>query len=121
MSSFGFGNDSASNSAILTLNNSGVVLGNGDSRSRIGNATVADLLGRSNSGAYTYDFTVLSGDANFDRKVDFLACRFLYNTTAKLARRSPQDNFDSFADGSVSFADLLLLAQNEVTTLIVGD
>jgi hypothetical protein len=69
-----------------------------------------------NGDNFTFDFFVLPGDANRDRKVDFkdlVAVAQNYNTGG--GKSYGQGDFNN--DGSVNFADLVILAQNYNATL----
>jgi hypothetical protein len=75
-----------------------------------------DTAGNPLASDVTFDFAVLSGDANQDRVVDFndlVRVAQHYNTTARMSYSDGDFN----GDGAVDFNDLVILAQHYNTTL----
>jgi hypothetical protein len=90
-------------------------LPDGNYRATVGGPGVADLAGNPLASYATFEFYVLAGDANRDRKVDFGDLVILaqnYNATGKTVSTG-----DFNYDGDVDFEDLVLLAQRYNTTL----
>jgi hypothetical protein len=86
------------------------VLPDGNYRAILSAAGITDASGTGISGATTFDFFVLAGDANHDRTVNFadlLALAKNYNGTGKTYAQG-----DFNYDGIVNFADLLTLAKS---------
>jgi hypothetical protein len=66
------------------------------------------------------DFSILRGDANGDRRVDFADLLVLAQNYGGTNKSFAQGNFDMDVQGKVDFNDLLLLAQRYGTSLIAA-
>jgi parallel beta-helix repeat protein len=92
-------------------------LPDGNYRASIVASGVTDASGNPLPANHVYDFYVLAGDANRDRRVDFSDLAILaqnYNTTLKSFTGG---NFNYDPAGKVDFDDLALLAQRYNTSL----
>jgi hypothetical protein len=92
-------------------------LPDGDYRMVLNRLAFGDALGNPMPQDFTFDFYVLAGDANRDRKVDFNDLAALaqnYNTSGK---SFSQGNFSYDSTGKVDFNDLVILAQRYNTSL----
>ena len=92
-------------------------LPDGNYRATIIASGVTDAAGNPLPANHVYDFYVLAGDANRDRRVDFNDLAILaqnYNTSF---RSFTQGNFNYDPAGNVNFDDLALLAQRYNSTL----
>jgi hypothetical protein len=78
---------------------------------------VTDPSGNAVPATWTFDFYVLAGDANRDRKVDFNDLTVLAQNYNATGMTFAQGNFDYEPAGTVGFNDLALLAQRYNTTL----
>jgi hypothetical protein len=93
------------------------VLPDGNYRVTLNRAGIVDGQNNTLSGGNVFDFFVLAGDANRDRRVDFNDLAIMaqnYNTGGK---SYVQGNFDYDQGGIVGFNDLALLAQRYNTSL----
>jgi hypothetical protein len=79
---------------------------------------VGDLAGNRGTTPFNFDFHILAGDANRDRRVDFEDLLALARNYGQSGRTFSQGNFDYSADGVVGFDDLLILARRYGTTLV---
>lgn len=92
-------------------------LGDGDWQLTMPAGSFTDVAGNPTVVDATAAFTVLLGDANRDRVVDFTDLLILAQNYGRSGRNFAQGNFDYSPDGLVSFDDLLLLAQRYGTSL----
>jgi hypothetical protein len=105
--------DVATNTAVFTFAGP---LPDGNYRAILPGDSVTDAAGNRMAGDFSFDFFVLAGDANRDRKVDF-------NDLVVLAQNYHSTGGKTFAqgdfnyDGNVDFNDLVILAQRYNTGL----
>ena len=105
--------DSATNTATF---GSPALLTDGNYHATLAAGAVTDVAGNPLASDFTFDFFVVTADANHDRKVDFGDLVVLaqnYGTPSG----ATFDKGDFNYDGKVDFADLVLLAQHYGTTL----
>jgi ELWxxDGT repeat protein len=109
--------DSTTFQATLTfITESGQPLPDGDYRLIVRAGSLTDAAGNPLAADYSFDFFILSGDANHDRAVDF-------NDLVKLAQNYNTTGGKTYADGDftgdgdVNFNDLVILAQHYNTAL----
>jgi uncharacterized delta-60 repeat protein len=91
-------------------------LPDGNYHAQIAADAVRDYADNPLAAPISFDFFILAGDANHDRKVDFtdlVAVAQSYNTTSG----ATFDKGDFNYDGKVDFTDLVMLAQRYGTTL----
>lgn len=105
-------NYSAGDIASLLLSNS---LPDGNYRLTIAAAAVADIAGNTLASDFTFDFTVLSGDANRDRKIDAADLGVLSANWQGVSKTFSQGDFNY--DGKVDVNDLYILASKWQQTL----
>jgi hypothetical protein len=93
-------------------------LPDGNYRVRLPSAAVIDAYGSPLAGGdFTFDFFVLAGDGNRDRRVGFEDLVILAQNYGRTGKTFSQGNFNYDAGGKVDFEDLVLLAQRYGTTL----
>jgi uncharacterized delta-60 repeat protein len=88
----------------------------GNYRAQIAADAVRDYADNPLAAPISFDFFILAGDANHDRKVDFtdlVAVAQNYNTNSGATFNKGDFNYD----GKVDFTDLVMLAQRYGTTL----
>jgi hypothetical protein len=90
-------------------------LPDGNYRAKILAGSVADLGGNSLSADFTFDFFILSGDANQDRKVDAKDLGILSANWQGSGKTFSQGDFNY--DGKVDISDLYILASKWQQTL----
>ncbi|HEY7116327.1 MAG TPA: choice-of-anchor Q domain-containing protein [Tepidisphaeraceae bacterium] len=91
-------------------------LPDGNYRATLTASGVTDASGNALASDFVFDFFVLAGDANRDRKVDFNDLVLLaQNYNAASGKTWAQADFTG--DGAVNFNDLVILAQRYNTTL----
>jgi hypothetical protein len=90
-------------------------LGDGRYRARLAAASISDRAGHPLGTDYTFDFFVLSGDANRDRKVDITDLGILASNWEHSPRTFSQADFSY--DGIVDITDLGILATNWQTNV----
>jgi hypothetical protein len=83
----------------------------------LNNASVQDGSGNNLDGALTYQFHVLTGDVNRDKRVDFDDLLVIAQNYGKRGRLFSGGDLSYSADGLVDFDDLLLLSQRFGTSL----
>jgi hypothetical protein len=91
-------------------------LPDGNYRLTLPAGAVADASGNALAAPYTFDFSVLAGDANNDGVIgfaDLVAVAQNYGATANTSFAKGDYNYD----GQVSFADLVIVAQKYGSTL----
>jgi hypothetical protein len=88
----------------------GQLLPDGNYRVTLPAGSVQDPGGNMLALDYTFDFFVLAGDANRDRKVDVADLGVLASNWQQSPRTFSQGNFDYSPDGLVDVADLGILA-----------
>jgi hypothetical protein len=103
--------DRGANRAVLSVRSEegGSPLADGYYRLTLPAGSVSTPVGKRIAADYTFDFVVLAGDANRDRRVDFEDLTVLaqnYNTSGQTF-----DHGDFNYDGRVDFADLVIVAQ----------
>jgi len=106
LGSFGFTYDPPTNSATFTLNNN---LPDGNYRLRAIGSGIANNAGTPMAGNFDYNFFMLAGDANRDRRVDFNDLVILARNFNQTNRTFSQGDFNY--DTKVDFNDLVLLAR----------
>jgi hypothetical protein len=110
--------DTSANAATFTFTGyPNGALPDGNYRARIIASGVSSTSGGTMAADYLFDFFILAGDANRDRKVDFNDLVVLaqnYNTSG---RNFALGNFNYDPAGKVDFEDLVLLAQRYNTSL----
>jgi hypothetical protein len=84
-------------------------LADGNYRVTLAAESVGDPSGNALAADFTFDFFVLAGDANRDRRVDFTELVALAQNYNQPSRTFSQGNFNY--DGGVDFLDLVMLAQ----------
>jgi ELWxxDGT repeat protein len=89
----------------------------GDYRATLAAGSVTDLAGNALASPHSLSFTLLRGDVNGDRTVDFADLLTLARNYNKTDATLADGDFNG--DGVVNFADLLLLAKNYNTALPV--
>ncbi len=89
-------------------------LPNGNYTGQVLAGAVVDRFGNALA-ASTFNFFVLAGDANQDRKVDFSDLVILARNFGQSGRTFSQGDFDY--DGAVNFSDLVILARGFGTSL----
>lgn len=102
----------AKDNFVVTFDSfAGRVLPDGNYRLTIPAGNIRDAANNPMAADLAYDFFVLAGDANRDRKVDFNDLVVLAQNYNTVDRTFAEGNFDYSADGVVDFNDLVLLAQ----------
>ncbi len=94
-------------------------LPDGNYRVTLAAGSVADPSGNALAADFTFDFFVLAGDANRDRRVDFSDLVALAQNYNQPSRTFSQGNFNY--DGGVDFLDLVMLAQRYEGGLAAAD
>ncbi len=105
--------DAASALFVLPL-----TLPDGNYIARVPAGAVADSLGNLSPANYDYAFTLLRGDTDFDRDVDFADLLTVAQNFGQVGRMFMQGNFNYDPEGRVDFSDLLILAQRFGTSLL---
>jgi CSLREA domain-containing protein len=93
------------------------ILPDGNYRATLPAGSIYTAQGGTLTADYAFDFFVLAGDANRDRKVDFNDLVVLAQNYNLGGKTFSQGNFDYSPDGKVDFADLVILAQHYNATL----
>jgi hypothetical protein len=102
---------SATHDAAFSVQGPGV-LPEGNYRAVLDGSRVTDIAGNTMSGAATFNFFVLPGDANYDRHVDLTDFTVLAANFNKTGRDFTQGNFNYDAAGKVDLTDFTILAAN---------
>ena len=114
-SSFDFAYDTATNVATFAYNRPGGLLPDGNYRVTLPAGSVMDVNGNSLAAAATYDFFVLSADANHDRTVNALDFNVLASHFGATNVGFAKGDFNY--NGVVDTADFTLLAINFGTSI----